>query len=50
MFQAHIIVNNEWIKKNLISDNITMDFIKENIDETDVINLFKPYFEIELNK
>lgn len=50
LFQAHVFVNYEWVKKNLVNDNITIEFIKENINELDVINLFRPYFEIEMSK
>jgi len=48
LFQAHLIVQKDWIIKNLVNENITIDFIYKNLTDPNLIELFKPYFKIEL--
>jgi hypothetical protein len=57
-FQLHFCINEEWIDKNIVSDSITHEFIINNIEDNQIISLFKPfiddyykkYLKIELNK
>ena len=44
-FQLHFCINDEWIKKNIVNNNITYSFIYNNIEDSQVILLFKPFIE-----
>lgn len=48
LFQAHLIVQKDWVIKNIVNDNITIDFVYNNLSDSSIIEIFKPYFKIEL--
>ena len=48
LFQAHLIVQKDWVIKNIVNENITIDFIYKNLTDPSIIELFKPYIKIEL--
>jgi len=50
LFQLHYFVNFNWIKKNIINQNITFEEIYKNIDDNKIILLFKPFIEDDYKK
>jgi len=50
LFQAYIIVQENWIKQNIVNENLDYNYIFNNIENPLVKELFKPYFKIEMNK
>ena len=50
LFQAHLIVQKDWVIKNIVNENITIDFVYKNLSDPSIIELFKPFFKIELDK
>ena len=50
LFQAHIIVKENWIMKNIANENLTYNFIYSNIEESSIKSLFMPFFKLELEK
>jgi len=49
-FQIHFFVKDSWIKRHIVNENITFDFIFTNIEEKAIQDLFKPFFKDELKK
>jgi hypothetical protein len=50
LFQLHYFVNFNWIKKNMVNQNITFEEIYKNIDDNKIILLFKPFIEDDYKK
>jgi hypothetical protein len=50
LFQLHYFVNFNWIKKNIVNQNITFEEIYKNIDDNKIILLFKPFIEDDYKK
>ena len=50
LFQLHYFVNFNWIKKNIVNQNITFEEIYKNIDDNKIILLFKPFIENDYKK
>ena len=48
-FEALFYVNDEYIKNIIVNENITFDYIKENINKEFIIKLFKPYLKTILD-
>jgi hypothetical protein len=44
-FQLHFSITQDWIKKNIVNESITYDYIYNNIENIQVILLFKPFIE-----
>jgi hypothetical protein len=43
LFQLHYKVNEDWVKKNIVNENITFDFVYKNADDSEIKSLFKPF-------
>jgi hypothetical protein len=50
LFQLHYFVNFNWIKKNIVNQNITFEEIYKNIDDNKIVLLFKPFIEDDYKK
>ena len=50
LFQLHYFVNNNWIKKNIVNEDITFDYIYKNINTNEIILLFKPFIKNDYEK
>ena len=50
LFQLHYFVNINWIKKNIVNQNITFEEIYKNIDDNKIILLFKPFIKNDYKK
>jgi hypothetical protein len=49
-FQAHYSVKDTWVIKNIVNENLTFEFIYKNLEEKQIKDLFKVYFESDLIK
>jgi hypothetical protein len=45
LFQLHYCVNDDWVKKNIVNENITFDFVCKNVDDSQIVSLFKPFIK-----
>jgi hypothetical protein len=50
LFQLHYFVNNNWIKNNIVNKNITFEYIYKNIEDNEIILLFKPFIKDDYKK